>query len=82
MGDDTTIPPQYGSADVLSRCASAAQYLAAVVTDFDHRTVGEIRDALGLAAEALEMASSALRELSRAVEDEPTDPGAGVESDS
>jgi len=78
MVDDTTIPPQEGAADVLGRCESTAQYLAGLVADFDHRTVGEIREGLGLATEALEMASAALRALGRAVEEEPTDPGAEV----
>jgi|GEM_PF-4487206 len=78
MLDETTIPPQTASADVLGRCESAAQYLAGLVADFDHRTIGEIRDALGLAHDALDLAASTLRELGRAVEDEPTDPGAEV----
>lgn len=81
MVDDTTIPPQSGPADVLGRCESAAQYLAGLVADFDHRTVGEIREALGLAQEALELASASLRDLGRAVEEEPTDPGAEVALD-
>ncbi len=61
--------------DVRVRCGAIAEYLGALVTDFDHRTVAEIRDALMLARDTLNFVNEALGEAYRIAEDEVTDPG-------